>query len=244
MASETPQPTFRGLLKFLSLLMIIAGGVVLGRFYYLDIEAYRQTLISYPAVISGPVFVFIYVVSTLLIIFGPKDVLRISSALIFGAKMSAVFVTVAELINAAVLFFMARVLGREYMEKRFKFCARRNAYEPQHETSLFSLLALRTNPLVPFRFMDIGFGLTNLSFFKYLVAIVLATPLRVYWLQMIIEGVGGSILKNPRMIVDYLISHPVMIKFSAFYFLLVLGLTAAALLARVLRRRWELERDA
>lgn len=232
------------LLKFLILIVILISGVFLGQYFHLDIDLWQEKMLVYPLIFSGPLFIALYVVSTLLILFGPKDILRIASALVFGAKISTILVTIAEIINATVLFFMARILGREYVAKRFKFYASHSAYEAPKETSFLSLMALRANPLVPFRIMDIGFGLTNVPFFKYFLVIVLLTPLRVYWLQMIIAGVGNEIFKNPKFVINYLTSQPQMLRFSAIYFLLVAVLSLLALIFRVIRRKRELERDA
>ena len=233
-----------GLLKFLTLIFILVGGLFLGQYFHLDIDRWQEKMLAYPLIFSGPLFIGIYVASTLLILFGPKDVLRISSALVFGAQISTIFVTIAEIVNASILFFMARILGREYVEKRFKFYASHSAYEAPKETSFLSLMALRVNPLVPFRFMDIGVGLTNVPFFKYFLVMILLTPLRVYWLQMIIEDVGSGIFKNPKLVVTYLTSQPAMLRFSAKYFLLVVVLFVLALIFRSIRRKQELERDA
>lgn len=223
--------------RFFLLCALIALGWYLGIQNRIDIRVFRETLLGYPIIISGPIFIGIYIVSTMLVLIGPKDVLRISSALLFGGPTSAILVTIAELGNASILFFMSRTLGRDYVEEKFKLKQKRSMYEAQKETAFLSLLAIRVNPLIPFRFMDIGFGLTNVSFFKYFIAILIASPVRVYWLQMIIAGVGDIILENPMAVMDYLAEHPTMIAYSAAYFGLIAVLTIAALIAKYIRSK-------
>ena len=62
----------------------------------------------------------LYVVLTFFIWFGPKDVFRIASGVIFGAEISTIYITIAETVNAILLFMLSRIFGREYIEKKFK----------------------------------------------------------------------------------------------------------------------------
>lgn len=235
-AISKKQPIGSGV-RFFILCALIAIGWYLGVQNNIDIRVFKELLLSYPIVISGPIFIGIYIISTMLVLVGPKDVLRVSSALLFGGVISSILVTIAELGNATLLFFMSRTLGRDFVEEKFKLKEKKSMYAVQKETALLSLLAIRVNPLIPFRLMDVGYGLTNVSFFKYFLAILIASPIRIYWLQMIIAGVGEEILENPMSMMDHLMAQPTMLAYSAAYFGLVIVLTLVALIAKYIRKK-------
>src|SRR5436189_110289 len=93
------------------------------------------------------------------------------------------------------------------------------------------------NPLVPFRFMDLGFGLTKLPFTKYFLAVVLGSPLRIFWLQFILAGVGEALFKNPSALLDYLMAHQNVLFLSGIYFIGVIIATIIAIAVSAAGRR-------
>lgn len=236
---EQPKNSFW---KFLLLVFLLIAGFFIAKHFQVDLEQYRETFRSYPIIISGPIFIAIYVVTTTLVLVGPHDVLKISSALLFGAKVSTILLSIAELMNASILFGLSRWLGREYVEKKFKWKVKKSMYEPERKTSLLMIMALRLNPLIPFRFLDIGFGLSNVSFAKYFIAILLVSPFRLYWLQMIIEGVGENIFKDMSAVMTYMLDHPEIVRYSSIYFLVVIVLTIAAFMLRNFQKKMEKEK--
>lgn len=233
---ETTQPKNRSLLKFLLFVLVLVACWYVGQQMGFNFEQYEDLLLGYPLFISGPIFIGTYIVTTFFIMFGPKDVLRISSAILFGPLISTIFVTVAEIGNACLLFGLSRTLGREWVAKKFGK-KDKSIYDVERDISLMSVLALRVNPLVPFRWMDLGFGLTRISFVKYFLAVLIGTAPRVYWLQMIIHGVGKNIFKDYKAIYNYLLDHPYMIRMSVIYFGMVVVITLAALFSRFIRKK-------
>ena len=107
----------------------------------------------------------------------------------------------------------------------------------KEDASLLGVAAWRINPLIPFRLMDLGYGLTPISFKKYFLAIVVVTFFRILWLQCILEGVGASLFKDVPAALDYFIENPIFLRYSGIYFLAVLGLTVVAIMARMVRKR-------
>jgi uncharacterized membrane protein YdjX (TVP38/TMEM64 family) len=223
-------------LKFVLFLAILTICWFLGRVFKVDIRSYQEILSRYPLALSGLVFVVLYVGTTTFIWFGPKDILRVSSAVLFGAGVSTVFVWTAEMINAVIMFHLSRALGREYVRQRLRV-KEKDLDKIKEDTSLLGVAAWRVNPLAPFRFIDLGYGLTSILFSKYFAGSVVVTFFRIFWLQFILAGVGTSLLDNTGAVVDYLMKDPDAARYSMFYFLAVIVLTAAAMAARFLRRR-------
>ena len=233
--TETPG-TKRKVLKFVLLLIILAVCWYLGRVFDVDVSYYREALSRYPVALSGAVFVLLYVVTTTFVWFGPKDVLRIAGAVLFGAYVSTVLVWAGEMINAAIMFYLSRVLGREYVQQ--KFGVKPGELEKMNDdSSLLGVTAWRINPMIPFRLMDLAYGLTRISFRKYFCAIVLVSFFRILWLQFILAGVGANLFKDISAMLDYFLAHRDVVYFSALYFLAVIVVTITAVAARFLRKR-------
>jgi len=211
-------------MRFLVFIGILLLCWTIGRSFEVDTEYYRNVLNHYPKYLSGFIFIVMYVVVTFFVLFGAKDVFRITAALIFGGIISTIYVSIAELCNAAVLFFLSRRLGRDFVEKKFGWKSKDNNAD-WGDIGFWGVFTLRINPLVAFRGMDIGFGLTQINFKKYFWACAFATIPRVFWLQSIIDGIGKNLFKDIGLFVEYLSDHPSVIIYSMGYFLIVFIMT-------------------
>lgn len=218
-----PDKTFR----FFIFVAILAVGWYLGRFFDVDVEGMQRTLLQYPIGISAVLFIGLYVWVTFFVWFVAKDVFRISSAVIFGPYISTLLVWAAETVNAAILFTISRKLGRGFVEQRFKV-KREDIDKMKKDSGFWGILAIRINPLVPFRFMDIGFGLSQVSFRKYMGIVFFASVPRIFWLQYILADVGANVFKDPQAVTDYLMAHQFVVVYSMLYFLAVCIFTAIA----------------
>lgn len=235
--------TGKKLFKFSLLIVILALCWYLGRVFKGDVGYYQNLLAQYPLVLSGLIFVLLYVCTTTFVWLGPKDVLRISSAVLFGGTVSAVFVWTGEMFNAGIMFHLSRFLGREYVQQKF-WVRPEDLDKMKDDASLLSVAAWRINPLVPFRFIDLGYGLTRISFRKYLTGIAAVTFVRVLWLQLILAAVGTSLFRDPSSVIAYFAEHPQVIRDSGLYFLAVLIVTGLALAARSFRKKANKSRKA
>ena len=73
--------------------------------------------------------------------------------------------------------------------------------------------------------MDLAAGLTRMSWRKYFLVVLLGSPLRIFWLQYILAGVGQAVF-NPETISRFFALNPGVLIFSFIYFILaVLVLT-------------------
>jgi len=206
-------------IKFLILVFAVALLWLAGGYFNIPTDGLENFLKKFPVFYSGIIFVILYVIVTFFIWIS-KDIFRLISAILFGAYISTFFIFIAELINAFILFFLSRSLGRDYVEAKV-----RNRYRGLEKrlggVNFLWLVIFRATPLIPFRFMDLAAGLTRISFSKYLAAVVLGTPLRVFWVQFILAGVGRKVFSNPLVIADYLYLNRNVFIFSLVYLTLV-----------------------
>jgi uncharacterized membrane protein YdjX (TVP38/TMEM64 family) len=211
-------------LKFILLILILICFIILGMKYKITPDYLQEKLYKSPPVIMAIIYIALYVLVTFFIWFS-KDVFRLVAAFIFGAGLSTLFVWTAEVINAAVLFYFSRFLGRKFIEEKMPQEA---IWEWQKRLNqrggFFSLLLLRAVPLIPFRFFDLFMGLSPISFRKFILVVILGSPLRIFWLQYILAAIGRNIFQGPQVLVSYILANKGVFLASLIYLILVLFL--------------------
>lgn len=192
----------------------------LGRYFHIDTAGIQESLKGCSLFYGGVLYIVLYVVISFFIFFS-KDVLWFIGAVLFGPYLSALFICISEVFNAFILFYLARCLGKAYVEKSLsgKY---RSLYEKLGRISLFWLFIFRAAPLIPYRFLDLACGLTSIRFRKYLAAVMLGTPVKMLWVQHILYGVGKNILNNPYALVEYFLNNKPLLLFSLIYIILVI----------------------
>ncbi len=202
----------------------------LGREFNIKLEGYRSLLSRYPLYLSGIIFVVMYVVVTFFVWFGPKDVFRIAGALLFGPYISSLLVWISEMFNAAILFQVSRRLGRDFVQRRLG--VKSNDINRLGRADFLGVFALRFNPFIPFRGLDLCAGLSGISFKVYWLACLVASPIRIFWLQYILTFVGNSIFDDPQYMVFYLKRHSIFLYYSLVYFVSVVVVSIIAMVIR------------
>lgn len=220
---------------FLLLVTLVVTLWLLGRALNIDLEQVRDWLSQYPLWLSGSLFILIYVGLTTVLWVGTIDFFRISGALLFGPYWSTLFVYIAEIANASILFLLSRKLGRKFVEEKFHLQSKDTKYTPDN-AGFWTAFVLRINPLVPFRFMDVGFGLTKMPFRLYFYAVVWGSLLRIFWLQYVIAGMGQAVLKNPLAMAEYFRDNILALAVSVVYFLSVVVFTVGALIIKFIKK--------
>ena len=191
----------------------------LGGLFHIDYGAISGRLSNFPIFYGGMIFIALYVVVTFFIWFS-KDIFRVIAAVVFGAYWSTLFILIAEVINAFVLFHASRYLGRGFVEKSLR--GRSSSFDEKiGRASFLWLFIFRAAPLVPFRFLDLACGLTRITFRKYLLAVILASPVRIFWVQFALAGVGEAVFKNPYALSEYIASNKPLFLLSLAYLALV-----------------------
>lgn len=222
---------FDYLFKFIVFIGILALCWFVSTTIDVDIDYYRQLLLKFPLYISGLIFVLLYIGLTSVLWFGPKDILRIVAAVLFGPYVSTVLVWLGELGNAIIFFHISRVFGKDFVDKKFRI-KERDVQSMQKNTNIIGIIALRMNPIISFRLMDLGYGLSRVDFKKYFYIIFIISPIRILWIQYVIAAIGENVLKEPRLMIDYLQSHLGFLKISAVYFFVVAVLSILAIFLR------------
>ncbi len=207
-------------IKFLVFVLVLLLLLSLGKYLNIDTTAIEKFLKGFPLIYAAALYVVLYVVVTFFIFFS-KDIFWILGAVLFGAYISAALILISEIINAAILFNLSRYLGRQYVEYSLKG-KYANLDEKLSRLNFFWLFIFRAAPLIPYRFLDLGFGLTKISLRKYLIAVILGSPLKIFWIQYILTGVGKGILSNPLALSEYFLSNKSLFMFSFIYVIFVI----------------------
>lgn len=207
--------------KFFILLLLVVLSWYISGFFHIDTIPVKAFLAKFPLFISGLIFILLYCVLTFFIFFS-KDILWVASAVLFGPLISSIFIWIAEIINVFILFYLSRILGRKFVENSLDNSKFKELDQRLGNLNIIWLFILRVTPLIPYRFMDMAAGLTRISFRKYLIAAVLGSPLKIFWMQYILAGVGEAILKNPLVAADFFMQHRQVLLFTMIYPVLII----------------------
>jgi len=202
--------------RIFGLILIIIVIWYLNAYTPVNKEYINNILFKYPVLLQWFVFIFCYTVLTFFI-WSLKDSLKLISALAFGAYTSTVLIWISEIINSFVLFYCARYLVRSLYQKQIKG-AFLNFDEKISKTNLIWLFFLRLAPIVPNRILDSTVGLTKISYKKYLFIVIIASPLRIFFVQYVLAAVGEVIFKEPLKLVDYFRDNPYLMQIGLIYF--------------------------
>jgi len=227
-----------GTIKFVMFLVCILIFALAGRYLNLDPQTSRAFFSRFPLALSSIIFVVLYVVGTFFIWFGPKDVLRVASLFIFGVVWSSVLVYIGEMLNMVTMFWFSRRLGRPFFDERApgKWQAMRASMGTTRAPVIFFM---KFYPIIPFRFLDLAYGLTTISFLKYAAVSVIAAPIRLYVIQYFldlmirfgltaVQGDAALFMQRYLEMTQYLVDRPALFgalalyTFSAILFFIIL----------------------
>ncbi len=209
---------YKNIIRLCLFIFLIGLIFLAGKYLHIDSEELEKLFKSVPFLYSSAIFIFLYVTVTFFVWFS-KDVFRLIGAIVFGAYLSTLLVFISETINAFVLFYTARFLGRDFVNKHLNFSSF-NLSDKLGKSNLAWLVLIRMVPLVPFRFMDLSMGLMNITFRRYLVVVLLGSLLRIFWLQFILAGIGKAVLSSPDEIIVYLSANKPVFIFTFIYFIM------------------------
>ena len=69
-----------------------------------------------------------------------------------------------------------------------------------------------------------------------MAVVLLASFPRILWLQWILADVGMEVFRDPKGMMDYFISHPLSLYYSAIYFLIVIVFAVVAFILKMVRK--------
>jgi len=148
----------------------------------------------------GPMFVVgFYIVAC--VAFLPGSVLTLGTGFIFKLLLGTITVSIGSTLGACAAFMIGRTFGRKWISKKAdrneKFSAIDNAIGQQ---GFKIVLLVRLSPVFPFNLLNYAFGLTKVSFAKYVlgswIGMLPGTVMYVYFgagLRSLADASGGKI---------------------------------------------------
>lgn len=119
----------------------------------------------------------------------PAFLITLSNAAIFGWWQGAILSWASAMVGAALCFFIARVLGRDAVEKLTSKGAMESIDVFFERYGKFAILICRLLPFVSFDFVSYGAGLTNMKFWSFFIA----TGLGQLPATIVYSYVGGTL---------------------------------------------------
>ena len=164
----------------LTLVAFVVGAFLVGRMLRaeMDIELSAESIHAYVLGLGlkAPL-IFVGLVSFRQYLLLPSMIVLTAGGLVFGAAVGTVLGAAGILISALLQFWIARVLGREWVRPRLGETFR--LFEKRVEASGPMLVALTTaHPMGPMSPFHWGAGLSTVAFLPFLVAVLLAGPVR------------------------------------------------------------------
>ncbi|MCF7870343.1 MAG: VTT domain-containing protein, partial [Candidatus Omnitrophica bacterium] len=114
-----------------------------------------------------------------------------------------------------------------FLEKKLKGKSKK-IYEKIGNLNLSWIFLVRAVPLIPYRVLDLSFGLSKLPFRKYLVVVLLASLPRIFWIQFILASMKGFSLQKTT---GYFLENKLIFLISIAYLIFTL------IVAFILRRK-------
>ncbi|MBU2474306.1 MAG: VTT domain-containing protein [Candidatus Omnitrophica bacterium] len=181
--------TNKSLNRFLVFLAFLAFVAIVGITFRIDETKVNALFERFPLGYAAMIFVLLYTLGTFAF-WTLKEPLKVVGAIFFGAYLSTGLIYLAELINGVVFFKLSRRLGKDFVAKKVGGGFKR-FYERLESLPLLKAIFVRANPLIPYRVFDVGLGLSRISFKKFLLAILIASPARIFWLQFPLAAMRG-----------------------------------------------------
>ncbi len=140
-------------------------------FFYLkcrNFEGLRQFILSYG--IWAPITSIALMTLQSLIPLVPGVIITISNAWIFGWQYGALYSWTGAILGAVLDFGIARWYGRPVVERivSMKYLNYTDAFFKRH--GIIAVFITRLVPVVPFKVISYGAGLTNITVYKFLTA--------------------------------------------------------------------------
>lgn len=141
---------------------------------------------SHP-VIAPVIFIAVYVVMVVCLV--PTLPLNLGAGLIWGPYWGGVLTVIGAGTGSACAFLATRYLASDYLNRKFNHSAWTWLSEEVQRQDWKTVAFTRLNPIFPFGPSSYFFGLTRISFSRYIVT----TMLSIFPLSILFAAVGSSI---------------------------------------------------
>lgn len=143
----------------------------------------------------------------------PDSILAVSGGMAFGLFYGTIYTTIGAVFGATLSFFMARYLGRDFVNKLVH--GKGKWFEDGVEKrGFFIVLMLRLIPLVPFDIISYGAGLSKIKFKDFLFGTVIGIIPGV----LIFTNIGDKCIDTSSS--DFIISIALLILLFAFSYIM------------------------
>ncbi len=156
------------------ILIVILVAMTLGLMIFVPYDSIRN-LVQKAGVWSALVYILLFAI--LPIGFFPVPALALIGGVSFGLVNGSIYTIIGASMNCLLMFVLSRYIGHDYVVNLIneKFSKKnRDRILNAPDSKLFTLLFVcRLIPLIPYNLINYGFGLTNISLSKYMIASVL-----------------------------------------------------------------------
>ncbi len=209
------------------IILFIVSSMFLANFFTIDKASIDNFFKGFPYILAVFLFVLLYVAANFFVFWDLKDLLKPVGAVFFGAYISTLLIYIAEIINAYIFFTLSRRLGMEFAQRyltgRFK-----RFYENVGDMHVGTISLLRLLILIPYRILDLSFGLSPVPLRRYMLAVLIASLPRIFWIQFIMASIGGLSIEKMML---YFQQNMIFTLFIFFYFI------SSVIIALVLGRK-------
>jgi uncharacterized membrane protein YdjX (TVP38/TMEM64 family) len=174
---------------------------------------------SHGPVAARLIYVAVYIVGTVALL--PGTVLSFAGAVLFGPYQGTLYTWVGATIGATLAFLMARVLGRDFVERLFG--GRFAAFDQRiREHGFTGLLIIRLLPLFPFNAVNFGCGLTGIRLRDYVPATAIGIVPGTFVYQFLFAKFGRRILTEGLRL-EYLADPELWLAIGLFVAFVIVG---------------------
>ncbi|HSN59150.1 MAG TPA: TVP38/TMEM64 family protein [Clostridiaceae bacterium] len=160
-----------------------------------DVESAREYILSFG--VLAPAVSFMLMVLQSLIAPLPAFILTFANAGLFGWVNGAILSWTSAMAGAALCFFLARYLGRDFVEKLTSKSAVEKVDEFFKEYGKYTILICRLLPFMSFDIVSYAAGLTSMGFWPFF----LATGVGQLPATIVYSYIGGMLTGSVRTFV-------------------------------------------
>ncbi len=165
--------------RFIKFVVLVAIGGVTGylsfrRGFHLTPETFKHFVLSL-GVFGSILYTAIFIIRPIFLI--PSIALFIAGGLAFGPIWGPVYASVGAALGGTVGFWIARLMGHEYVMSRLKFGA---GEIDSYRFSFSVVFLLSLLPIMPVTVINYGAGLSHMQFKNYLAAHFLGLTPRAF----------------------------------------------------------------
>lgn len=176
-----------------------------------DFEGLRQFIVSYG--MWAPVASISLMVLQSLVPFVPGLLLTITNAWIFGWQHGAFYSWLGGLLGAILDFAIARFYGRLVVEQFVNGKYLKQTDDFLHKNGLLAVFITRLTPVIPFKVVSYGAGLTTMGIWRFIVATGIGQAPAIVLYSIL----GQNITRHIRMTI-FLTSLVIMVTIAIYYY--------------------------